>query len=155
MIAIAPASTARRIPLAQPFSFTRNIDRNSLTVSLARVRFGIIHALGVSFTSSRVEGVGNITTSVAVSSNSIPNAHGRNKRTFSLVAERADLLALTSDRIETAISMSIAARLGHATSFASRLTNRSRINIQPLASRNGSASTFRSEASTLGIAELS
>lgn len=143
------------IPLAEPFGLARNVDRDGAAVSFAGIRLAIVHALGVGFATSRIESVSDIAASVAVTSDLIPDAHGGKKRAFGLVAEGADLLALTSDGIEAAVSVLVAAGLAHAAGFTGRLTDGCRLDIQPLASRDGSACAFRSEASALGVAELS
>lgn len=83
----------------------------------------------------------------------IVDAHGRNKTALDLVAERADLLALTGDGIEAAVGVAVAAGLVHAASFAGLLASGG--GRQPFAGGDGSASTFGSEASALGVAELS
>jgi hypothetical protein len=155
LVASTPASSARLIPLAEPFSSADNTERNSAAIGLAHVSLVVIHTLGVSGATSGVEDVSDIATSVAVESDSVPDANGRQEATRRFVAKRAELLALTSDGVEDTVGVRFAASLGHTTSLASRLALSRSGSSQPFTSSYRSASTRRSETGALGVTELS
>lgn len=152
LVTCSPASAARRIPLAEPFSLAWNVDGDGGAVSLAHVGDGVVHALAIIDATGGIKGVSDIAASVACSADLIPDAHGWEESACGLVAEFADLLALTGDGIVTAISVGIAAGLAHATSFASGLA--SRRSSHPFAGGDGCASTLRADASADRVAKL-